>query len=157
MSSSSREFRGCCEEFEMPVFISPELKAPRNIFNSSLGWTNNEELHPFWFIKRTKPLHGDIPNMELLYFPMQQILACEFVDVVTAKPKRKPITEVDWIRYPCLVNTKVIEPGSELILKCEQLVVKGPAKQTKGNIAFDQIAQAETKANRARKVASKDD
>ena len=92
--------------------------------------------------------------MELVYFPVQQILACEFVAVVTAKPKRKPITEVALMQYPCLVNTEVIEPGSELILKWEQLVVKAPAKPTKAKTSFDQLEQVEHKAKRARQAAS---
>ena len=54
-------------------------------------------------------------------------------------PKRKPITEVALIQYPCLVNTGVIEAGTELILKWEQLVVKAPTKQPKAITSFDQL------------------
>ena len=74
--------------------------------------------------------------------------------MVTEKPKHKPITEVALIQYPCLVNTEVIEPGSELILKREQLVVRAPAKPTKAKTCFDQLEQAENKAKRARQAAS---
>ena len=97
------------------MFISPEVKVPRANFKSSLDWTKHEELHPFWMIKRNRPLSGDISNMELVNPPVQQILACAFLDVVTEKPKRTPINEVALIQYPCLVNTEVIEAGSELI------------------------------------------
>ena len=142
------------EEFEQSVFISPEYKVPRVNSNLNLDWTKNEELHPFWFIKRCKPLSEDIPNMELVYFPVQQVLTCDFVSVVTEKSKRKPITEVALIQYPCLVNTGVIEPGSELILKWEQLVVKAPAKQAKAKTSFDQLEQMENKAKRAKQAAS---
>ena len=92
--------------------------------------------------------------MELVYYPVQQVLACDFGSVVMGMPKRKPITEVALIQYPCLVNTGVIEPGSELILKWEQLVVKAPAKQAKTKTSFDQLEQMENKAKRARQVAS---
>ena len=124
------------EEVDVPVFIAPEVKVPRSNFYTTLDWTQNEELHPFWFIKRNKALSGEIPNMELVYFPVNQVLACDFGSVVTEMPKREPITEVALIQYPCLVNTTVIEPGSELILKWEQLVAMGPAKPTNGRIAF---------------------
>ena len=55
------------EEFEQSVFITPEYKVPRVNTNMTLDWTKNEELHPFWFVKRWKPLTEDIPNMELVY------------------------------------------------------------------------------------------
>ena len=58
------------EEFEQSVFISPEYKVPRVNSNLNLDWTR--------FIKRCKPLSEDIPNMELVYFPVQQVLASDF-------------------------------------------------------------------------------
>ena len=144
------------EEVDVPVFIAPEIKVPRSNYNMTLDWTQNEELHPFWFTKRAKPLTVDIPNMELIYLPVQQILAVDLKALVKAKHTHKPITEVAIIQYPCLVNTVVIEPGSELILKWEQQAVKGPAKQAKGKTAFDQIEEAQNKSKRAKKAASKE-
>ena len=142
------------EEFEQSVFITPEYKVPRVNTNMTLDWTKNEELHPFWFVKRWKPLTEDIPNMELVYFTVQQVLACGFGSVVTEMPKRKPITEVALIQYPCLVNTGVIEAGTELILKWEQLAVKAPAKQRKAITSFDQLEKTERNAKRAKHAAS---
>ena len=110
----------------MKVFISPEWKLPKGDINESLDWTKTEELHPFWFIKRAKPLH-DIPDMEPIYRPVSHILASGFEASVKAEVKVKPVTEVVVITYPCLVDTLVIGPGSELILKCEQISVTGPA------------------------------
>ena len=136
------------EEVSVKVSISPNPKLPKGDINESLDWTKTEELHPFWFIKRAKPLH-DIPNMELIYCPASHILASGFEALVKAEVKVKPVTEVVVIAYPCLVNTVVIEPGSELILKCEQISVTGPAKAPRERNAFGQLKEAESKAKKA--------
>ena len=100
------KFGGESEDVSVKVFISPEWKLPKGDTIESLDWTKNEELHPFWFIKRAKPLH-EIPNMELIYCPVNHILAFGFEALVKAKVKAKPVIEVAVVWYPCLVNTVV--------------------------------------------------
>ena len=94
--------------------------------------------------------------MDLMYCSVSQILACDFSALVKAKAKLKPISKVALIHYPCLVNTVVFEPGSELILKWEQKGEKGPIKHARGRNAFDQLHAAENKAKKATQDNSKE-
>ena len=132
-SVSSAEIEEFCElvdEVSVDVFIAPETKVPKGTINENVEWTLSEELHPFWFVKRSTP--QDKPNMELMFLSTSQILACDVKALVEAGASVKPIMEVAQITYPCLVNTVDIGPDEELILKWTQVAVHGPEKLAKG-------------------------
>jgi hypothetical protein len=152
-SVSSAEIEEFCElvdEVSVDVFIAPETKVPKGTINENVEWTLSEELHPFWFVKRSTP--QDKPNMELMFLSTSQILACEVNPLVKAGASVKPIMEVAQITYPCLVNTVDIGPDEELILEWSQVAVKGPAKSEKGKNAYDQLLAVQSKAKKARQT-----
>ena len=69
------EFGELLDEVSVNVFIAPEMQQPKGNVNEAMEWTMSEELHPFWYVKRGQP--EDKTNMELVFLPTSQILACE--------------------------------------------------------------------------------
>ena len=51
-------------EVNVKVFISPELKLPK-ARSIDLDWAKTEEVHPFWFTKRTCK-EEDVKSMEII-------------------------------------------------------------------------------------------
>ena len=136
------------EDVHVNVFVGPEMKVPKGKPNEALEWTKSEELHPFWFVKRCQP--WDKSNMELIFLAASHIIACDCKALVQAGGSDKPVTEVAQVSYACLVNTEDIEPDTELILAWSQKAVKAVPKAAKQKNAFDQLADGEAKAKRAR-------
>ena len=146
----TKKYGGEEDDVTVKVFVGPEVRAPKGKPNEALEWTMSEELHPFWFVKRGQP--WDTPNMELIFLAASHIIACDCKALVQAEGSDKPVTEVAQVSYPCLVNTVDIQPDQELILSWSQQALRGPQTKTKQNNAFDQIADKEAKAKKARQT-----
>ena len=136
------------EDVVVNVFVAPEIRVPKAMPNESLEWTTSEELHPFWFVKRAQP--WDTSNMELIFVAASHIIACDCKALVEAGGSDKPVTEVAQVSYACLVNTEDIEPDTELILAWSQKAVKAAEKPARQKNAYDQLADREAKAKKAR-------
>ena len=142
------EFGELLDEVSVNVFIAPEMQQPKANVNGDMDWTTSEQLHPFWYVKRGQP--EDKTNMELVFLPTSQILACE---VKPLKKRGAPVTsvmETVSIQYPCLVNTVDLGADEELVLEWSQLGVKNTPKSAKGQSAFDQLVQDERQRKMAR-------
>ena len=97
------EFGELVDEVSVNVFIAPEVKVPKGNVNEAVEWTMTEELHPFWYVKRGQP--EDKTNMELVFLPTSQILACETKALKNRGASVTSVMETVTIQYPCLVNT----------------------------------------------------
>jgi hypothetical protein len=145
------------KDVKVKVFISPELKLPK-ARPIDLDWTKTEEVHPFWFIKRSCK-EEDVKNMELIFDSVQHIISAPFKNV-NAKLKMIavfPQTDTYYMSYPCLVNTQPILAGHELILnwKATKPDKNGTDdKDAPRKNAFDQIAHADKKVRKAKAKAT---
>ena len=86
-------------------------------------------VHPFWGVRR-QTKHDDEWNVELAWHDITTVVAAEF----GAKgDKTSPVTDTVTVSLPCMVNSKAIDVGKDVILKCavpDQLKAK-PAKRDK--------------------------
>ena len=140
-------------EVNVKVFISPELKLPK-ARSIDLDWTKTEEVHPFWFIKRSCK-EEDVKNMELIFDSVQHIISAPFKQV-NGKLKMTavlPQTDTYYMTYPCLVNTQPIMAGQELILNWKATKPDKVDKVVRKN-AFDQIASEDKKGRKAKAKAT---
>ena len=137
------------KEVKLNVFISPDYKLPKAKSND-FDWTKTEDVHPFWFIKRSGK-EEDVANMPTLYEEVTHIIAGSYKALVKAKAKVIPQTYTFTVSYPCLVNTVPIPAGKEVILNW-----KAAKRGDKGNgdakrkTALDQIAQEDKKQRKAK-------
>ena len=141
------------KDVKVKVFISPELKLPK-ARSIDLDWTKTEEVHPFWFIKRSCK-EEDVKNMELIFDSVQHIISAPFKEV-NGKVKMTaviPQTDTYHMSYPCLVNTVPIMAGQELILSWKATKPGKDDKDVRKN-AFDQIANADRKGRKAKAKAT---
>ena len=139
-------------EVKMNVFIQPEFKLPKA---KSLGleWTKTEEVHPFWWIKRSCK-EEDVKNMEMIYESATHIVSANHQTLKQKKAEVLPATDTYHVSYPCLVNTERIRAGKEIILNWN--VTKPPKEQkdVPRKNAFDQIAQKDKRQRKARPQAT---
>ena len=147
-SAEVEEYGELLDEVSVNVFIVPEMKQPKGNVNEALEWTMTEDLHPFWYVKRGQP--EDKTNMELVFLPTSQILACETKALKDRGASVKSVMEIVTIQYPCLVNTVDLGADEELVLEWSQLAVQGTPKSAKGQTAFDQLEREEMKKKKAR-------
>ena len=118
-----------------------------------MDWFKQEDVHPFWFIKRSCK-EEDVKNMEIIFDDVTNIVAGSYQALLRAKAKVMPQTDTYHVSYPCLVNTEPILAGQELILNWKPTK---PDKDDKGvprKNAFDQIAQADRKQRTAKTKAT---
>ena len=97
---------------ETYVHVLPELKLPK----AGGKVTKTEEVHPFWFIKRTDK-DESVANMEMVFDDWTQVVASPLKALVKANAKVTPATYTSSVSLPCLVNTVPIMAGEEVILK----------------------------------------
>ena len=109
------------KEFKVRVFIQPELKLPKADSQGFLEWTKTEDVHPFWFSKRSCKAE-DAKNMTIIYESVNKITTARYKNLseklreIGASTKVLPQTENYHVYYPCLVNTVPIKAGQELTL-----------------------------------------
>ena len=101
-----------------------------------LEWAPSDNVHPFWFIKRTAT-DEDEPNADIVYQEVTHVLACSFKAVSSELAEQlKTFT----VSVPCIVNTKPIESGAEVILKWKLPQKRDKRKnEASGETAYDQL------------------
>ena len=151
--SDSHRDRGLeVKELKLNVFIQPEYKLPKAKL-IALDWTKTEEVHPFWWIKRSCK-EEDVKNMEIIYESVTHIISAPYTALVKAKAEAKPQTDTYHVSYPCLVNNVPIKAGQEIILKFTPKKPDVDEKDVPRKNAFDQIAQADRKQRKAKAKAT---
>ena len=125
---------------ETYVHVLPELKLPK----AGGKVTKTEEVHPFWFIKRTDK-DESVANMEMVFDDWTQVVASPLKALVKANAKVIPATYTSSVSLPCLVNTVPIMAGEEVILKWKAKPAQKRKDDQPEKTAFDQIARQEKK------------
>ena len=135
------------KEVKLNVFIQLEFKLPKA---KSLGleWTKTEEVHPFWWIKRSCK-EEDEKNMEMIYESATHIVSASHQALKEKKAAVLPATDIYHVSYPCLVNTERILAGKEIILNWTPKKPPKDEKDVPRKNAFDQIAQQDKRQIRA--------
>ena len=106
--------------------------------------TKTEEVHPFWFIKRTDK-DESVANMDRVFDDWTQVVASPLKALVKANAKVTPATYTSSVSLPCLVNTVPIMAGEEVILKWKAKPAQKRKDDQPEKTAFDQIARQEKK------------
>ena len=123
-----------------------------------LEWSPTDNVHPFWFIRRTEK-DGDEAkeNADLVYQDLTHVMACSFKPLSSAVAELTPSTETFSVSVPCIVNTRPIEAGAEVVLKW-RLQQRNDKRKNEGSeeTAFDQLAhKAKTQARAKAKGVAK--
>ena len=132
------------EDSEVTVFVQPELKLPSQ-GPQGLDWASSDNAHPFWFIQRTQTDEQEA-NAHLVHQDLTHVVACSFKPLSSfAASDLAPFTETCTVSVPCIVNTKPIEPGAEVVLLWELPRKDKRKAETVEDTAFDQIKKRELK------------
>ena len=129
-----------CENTEVMVHVQPELKLPMK-GDKGLEWAPSDNVHPFWFIRRTEKNEDEAQaNADLVYQDLTHVIACSFKPLSSAVAELTPSTETFSVSVPCIVNTRPIEAGAEVVLKW-RLQQRNDKRKNEGSeeTAFDQI------------------
>ena len=146
-----------CANTDVKVYVQPELKLPMK-GDKGLEWAPSDNVHPFWFIRRTEK-DGDEAkeNADLVYQDLTHVMACSFKPLSSAVAELTPSTETFSVSVPCIVNTRPIEAGAEVVLKW-RLQQRNDKRKNEGSeeTAFDQLAhKAKTQARAKAKGVAK--
>ena len=145
------------EEIEVTVHVQPELKLPTK-GDKGWQWSPSDSVHPFWFIKRTERPEDDLQaNADLVYQDLTHVMACSFKPLSSAVAELTRSTETFSVSVPCIVNTRPIEAGAEVVLKW-RLQQRNDKRKNEGSeeTAFDQLAhRAKTQARAKAKGVAK--
>ena len=96
-------------------------------------------IQPFWAIKR-QAAETDQWNVELVEHEVTTVVACDFKGQVG---KTAPIRYTFRVTVPCIVSSKAIAAGEEVILKCAVTAkAKAERKQNQGKTWVD-VAQVQ--------------
>ena len=126
-----------------PVHVQPELKFPEKT-KDGLAWTNESAVHPYWFIQRNDGDEHEA-NADVVRQDVTQVFACSFKPLSNVV-KLSPAAETYTVSVPCIVNTKKIAMGQEVILKGQPKSTKKSQNKTRpAQNAFDQINKSEKK------------
>ena len=128
------KFGELSEPVEVSVFISPEMKVPKNSVDASTDWTASEEMHPFWFLLRGR--EHDMTNMVMVYDNVTNVLTRDPLNLQNMGAPVTTSTESFHVQVPVLVNNVELEADKELVLTWSQEAVCKP-KQEKRRNAFD--------------------
>ena len=127
---------------EVQLSVQPELKLPKAGAKGK-EWTQTEDVHPSWFIKRTDKDESEA-NSTLISSDATQVIACSFKSLVKEQAKVGPTIHNFSMSLPFRVNILPILAGKEVILKLKPLPEK---KKSKAPVsAFDQIALGDKRA-----------
>ena len=127
------KFGELSEHVEVSVFISPEVRVPKNSVDESTDWTTSEEMHPFWFLLRGR--EHDMTNMVMVYDNVTNVLTRDPLNLLNMGAPVTTSTESFHVQVPVLVNNVELEADTELVLKWSQEAVCKP-KQEKRRDAF---------------------
>ena len=132
----------------IPVYVQPELKLPDKT-KDGLAWKVDAAVHPYWFIQRNDG--NDVEaNADVVYQDVTHVFACSFRPLSSDAVKLSPAAETYVVSVPCIVNTKKIAMGQEVILKGQPKSTKKPQNKTRpAQDAFDQITQREKKRKKS--------
>ena len=129
------------------VYVQPELKLPDKS-KDGLAWKNDSAVHPYWFIPRSNGNDGEA-NADVVRQEVTVVLASSFKPLSSDAVKLSPGADTYTVAVPCIVNTKKIEAGKNVILKGQPISKKPKSKAAELN-AFDQITQRESKRKKAK-------
>ena len=142
------------EETAVTVHVQPELKLPTK-GDQGLQWSPSDSVHPFWFIKRTERPEDDLQaNADLVHQDLTHVMACSFKPLSSAVAEIAPSTETFSVSVPCIVNTKPIEAGAEVVLKW-RMQQRNVKRQMEPQTAFDQLSIRAKKARAKAKGSAK--
>ena len=143
------------EETAVTVHVQPELKLPTK-GDQGLQWSPSDSVHPFWFIKRTERPEDDLQaNADLVHQDLTHVMACSFKPLSSAVAELAPSTETFSVSVPCIVNTRPIEAGDEVVLTWRLRQRKEKRKIEEEN-AYDQLVRrVRTQARPKAKGAAK--
>ena len=119
------------------LLVKEETRLPNNPTMSE-DWSGNEDLHPFWFIKRQK--EGKEINCALMTQLVQSHTSMEWEDL---QLKGANISGVGgnmvYVWYPFIVNTTAICKDEEVVLEFDKEAKKTTDNKRKTVNAFDQL------------------
>ncbi len=69
------------------MHVQPELKLP-----TLSVWTMSEQVHPYWFIKRTDKDESEA-NADLIHQDMTHVIACSFDKLTSEAARIAPATD----------------------------------------------------------------
>ena len=132
-----------------------QLKLPTK-GDKGLEWSPYDNVPPFWLIRRTEK-DEDEPqaNADLVYQDLTHVMACSFKPLSSAVAELAPSTETFSVSVPCIVNTRPIEAGDEVVLTWRLRQRKEKRKIEEEN-AYDQLVRrVRTQARPKAKGAAK--
>ena len=126
----------------IPVHVQPELKLPDKT-KDGLAWKVDSAVHPYWFIQRNDG--NDVEaNADVVRQDVTHVFACSFKPLASDAVKLSPAVDTYVVSVPCIVNTKKIEMGQEVILNGQPTSTNTPQQSTRpAESAFDQITKRE--------------
>ena len=145
----------------IPLIVTQEIRPP-NPGNESADWTGQEDVHPFWLIKRQT--EGAAINCDIIHQKIEQATIMDWDDLrqhcghiegvgglfgnnVPPQENIGGITFYVW--YPFIVNKVDICAGDELVVWCTNKQKEKKADKRKEINAFDQIEMREKKRGKA--------
>ena len=135
-------------EVRIPVHVQPELKLPDKT-KDGLAWKQDSAVHPYWFIKRNDGNHVEA-NADVVRQDVTHLFACSFRPLASDAVALSPAADSYVVSVPCIVNTKKIAMGQEVILKGQQTSTKRPLIKTRPEVnAFEQITKREQKRKKS--------
>ena len=129
------------EYYVFRFLVQPEVRLPKKDKEGRWVWSQGDAIHLFWLIQRQTE-DTDKWNVELIETEVTMIAAAEFDMRVRSST---PMTDCIKAVVPCIVNTKDIDAGEQVILKMAlQPKPKAKAKQN-GRAWVETIQQQEGK------------
>ncbi len=140
-----------CAEVEVQVSVQPELKLPKSGAKGK-EWTKTEDVHPFWFIKRTDKDESEA-NTTLISQDVTHVMACSLQALARGQAKVGHATNTFSVSLPILVNTLPIKAGEEVILKWKtkpEKIIRRPAVS-----AFTQLVKTDKRQRISKETKNK--
>ena len=101
------------DSHKIGFLVQPEVRLPCRNNDNKFTWKPTDAVHPFWTIKR-QDKEFEQWNVELVEVQVNTLVACDFKGQVG---KKAPIADTFQVTVPCIVNSKAIVAGEEVVLK----------------------------------------
>ena len=124
------------------------MRLPSKSNDGQFNWKPTDAVHPFWTIKR-QAAETDQWNVELVEHEVTTVVACDFKGQVG---KTAPIRYTFRVTVPCIVSSKAIAAGEEVVLKRairSQAKAQAKPKPVRTLVEETQLRERERKRLRA--------
>ena len=117
------------------------------------GWTGQEDLHPFWAIKRQK--EGEEINCNICRQIVEFTASMDYAPCLEQQGARISgvAATVMYVTYPFIVNSRTIRKGDEVVLRRDKDVPE-QQKKRQAVTAFDQLRKKYSKTAAPKSAAA---